>query len=57
MKIATLFLKNVLAQLGITAAISAIDARIQEEIHGSGTTCLIILNKKNEWYNKNFSSS
>ena len=35
-----------LASLGITAAASAIDAGIQNEIHGSGTTALIISNKK-----------
>ena len=33
---------NILAPLGITAAASAIDARIQKKIHGSGTTTLII---------------
>ena len=38
--------KNVLAPLGITAAPSAIDAGIQKKIHGSGTTTLIISNKK-----------
>ena len=36
--------KNVLALLGITAAVSAIDAGIQKKIHGSRTTTLIILN-------------
>ena len=38
--------KNVLAPLGITAAASSIDARIQKKIHGSGTTTLIISNKE-----------
>ena len=38
--------KNLLAPLGITAAPSAIDAGIQKKIHGSGTTTLIISNKK-----------
>ena len=38
--------KNVLALLGITAAASAIDARIQKKIHGSGTTTLIISNEE-----------
>ena len=33
--------KNILAPLGITAAASAIDARIQKKINGSGTTTLI----------------
>ena len=34
--------KSILAPLGITAAASAIDAGIQNNIHGSGTTTLII---------------
>ena len=38
--------KNVLAPLGIIAAASAIDAGIQKKMHGSGTTTLIISNKK-----------
>ena len=42
MKIETPLVKNVLAPLGITAGASAIDAGIQENIHGSGTTTLII---------------
>ena len=37
--------KNVLASLGITAAASAIVARIQKKIHGSEATTLIISNK------------
>ena len=37
---------NILAPLGITAAASAIDARIQKKIHGSGTTTLLISNKE-----------
>ena len=37
---------NVLVPLGITAAASAIDARIQKKIHGSGTTTLIISNEE-----------
>ena len=32
--------------MGITAATSEIDARIQKKIHGSGTTTLIISNEK-----------
>ena len=32
--------------LGITAVVSAIDAEIQKEIHGSGTTTLTILNEE-----------
>ena len=42
MKIETPLVKNVLAPLGITAGASAIDAGIQENIHDSGTTTLII---------------
>ena len=38
--------KNVLASLGITAAASVIDAGIQKEIHGSGTTTWIISNEE-----------
>ena len=37
---------NVLVPLGITAAASAIDARIQKKIHGSGTTTVIISKEK-----------
>ena len=43
MKVAIPLAKNVLT---LTAAISAIDAGIQKEIHGSGTITLIISNKK-----------
>ena len=46
MKVAVPSAKNILAPLGITAAASAIDAGIQKKIHGSGTTTLIIANKK-----------
>ena len=46
MKVAISLAKNVLAPSGITAAASAIDAGIQKEIHGSGTTTLIIQMKK-----------
>ena len=42
MKVAIPLVKNVLAPLGITAAASAIDAGIQNKIHGSGTTTLLI---------------
>ena len=41
--------KHIVASLGITAAASAIDARIQRKIYGSGhpsSATLIILNKK-----------
>ena len=47
MKFSVPVAKNILALLGITAAAaSAIDAGIQNKIHGSGTTTLIISNKK-----------
>ena len=38
--------KHILAQLGITAAASAIDAGIQKKIHDSGTTTVIIWNEE-----------
>ena len=46
MKAGVPFAKKVLAPLGLTAAMSAINAGIQKKIHGSGTTTLIILNEK-----------
>ena len=46
MKLAVLLAKHVLAPLAITAAASALDAGIQKEIHGSGTTTLIISNEE-----------
>ena len=46
MKVAVPFAKYILAPLGITAAVSAIDARIQRKIHGSGTTTVIISKEK-----------
>ena len=46
MKVVIPLRKNVLAPLGITADVSAIDAGIQKKIHGSGTTTLIISNKE-----------
>ena len=46
MKVAIPLAKNVLAPLGITAAASGIDARIQKKIHGSVTTTLMISNKE-----------
>ena len=45
-KVAVPLAKNVLAPLRITAAASAIDAGIQKNIHGSGTTTLIISNEE-----------
>ena len=41
MKVAMALAKNVLAPLGLTAAISAIDGSIQKKIHGSGVTLVI----------------
>ena len=35
-----------LGLLGVTAAISAIDARVQKNIYGSGTTTLVISNEE-----------
>ena len=46
MKVAIPLAKNIWALLGITAAASAIDSGIQKKIHDSGTTTLIISNKK-----------
>ena len=45
MKVANPLAKNVLAPSGITAATSAIDARIKKK-NGSGTTTLIISNEE-----------
>ena len=41
MKVAMSLAKNVLAPLGLTAAMSAIDGSIQKKIHGSGVKLLI----------------
>ena len=46
MKGAVLIAKKGLAPLGLTAAMSAIDAGIQKKILGSGTTTLIISNEE-----------
>ena len=45
MKVAMPLAKNVLAPLGLTATMSAIDGGIQKKIHGSGATKLIIGNE------------
>ena len=42
MKVAIPLAKNVLAPLGLTAAMSAIDGSIKKKMLGSGTTTLII---------------
>ena len=44
MKVAMPLAKNVLAPLGISAAMSAIDESIKKKMFGSGTTTLIISN-------------
>ena len=44
MKVALPLAKNILAPLGFTAAMSAIDGSIQKKIHGSGVK--LLLNKK-----------
>ena len=41
MKVAMPLAKNVLAPLGLTAAMSAIDVSIQKKIHGSGVKLII----------------
>ena len=41
MKVAMPLAKNVLASLGLTAAMSAIDGNIQKKIHGSGVKLII----------------
>ena len=46
MKVAVPLEKNILAPLGIKAAVTAIDAGIQKEIHGSETTTLTISKNK-----------
>ena len=46
MRVAIPIVKNVLAPLGITAAVSVIGAGIQKKIHGSGETTLIISNRE-----------
>ena len=46
MKVSIPLARNVLAPLRITAAASAIDAGIHENIYGSGTTILIISNEE-----------
>ena len=46
MKVGFPLAKNILALLGVTTATSAIDGGVQKKIYGSGTTTLIIPNKK-----------
>ena len=46
MKVAVPLAKNILVQLGITANALATHTEIQNKLHGSGTTTLIISNKE-----------
>ena len=46
MKVTVPFAKKVLTTLGLTAAMSAIDAENQKNIHGSGATTLVISNEE-----------
>ena len=48
MKVAMPLAKNVLAPLGLTAAMSAMDGSIQEKIHGSGVKLIIELEDMND---------
>ena len=48
MKVAIPLAKNVLAPLGISAAMSAIDGSIKKKMFGSGTTTLIISNDETD---------
>ena len=48
MKVAMPLAKNVLAPLGLTAAMSAIDGSIQKKIHGSGVKLIIELEDMND---------
>ena len=48
MKVAMPLAKNVLAPLGISAAMSAIDGSIKKKMFGSGTTTLIISNDETD---------
>ena len=57
MKVAVPLAKTILAPLGIEAAASAIDARIQKKAHGPGATTLIISNEEMNDIMKKCSSS
>ena len=48
----TLLAKSVLLPLGLSAGMSAPDAKIQKKIYGSGTTALIISNEEMEYIMK-----
>ena len=49
MKLAMPLAKNVLAPLGLTAAMSAIDGSIQKKIHGSGVKLIIEQENMNDF--------
>ena len=57
MKVAVPLAKTILAPLGIAAAASEIDARIQKKAHGPGATTLIISNEEMNDIMKKCSSS
>ena len=57
MKVAVPLAKTILAPLGIAAAASEIDARIQKKAHGPGATTLIISNEEMNGIMKKCSSS
>ena len=46
LKVAAPLAQKILAPLGLTVAMSAVDGAIQKKIHGSGTTTLIISNEE-----------
>ena len=48
MKVAVPLAKNVLAPLGLTAAISAIEGSIQKKIHASGVKLIIVQEDMND---------
>ena len=52
MKVAVPLAKTILALLGITAAASAIDARIQKKAHGPGATTFNNFKRRNEWHHE-----
>ena len=49
-KVAMPLAKNVLARLGLTAAMSAIDGSIEKKIHGSGVKLVIEHSDIKLWY-------
>ena len=57
MKVAVPLVKNTLVPLGITAAASVIDARIQKKNTRFWNNNLNNPKRRNEWHNENRSSS